>query len=313
MNPSRLTASSRTTTARLRGIGDRLFNPLFERIVAARVLDLHPVQKKGRGGVQPEPNPGAAVGLDRLPDLVRIEVGFKPGRVEPDLPGVAEEERTGPSHPGGPLLLLSENQVVHLPEPALLSGRFGRLGGQSRVGVKLQREVAVDDPEPAAEFGAQRFEEKEVGAAGGALEIAVFDQRRPGLRISFDPVVFRNLDEGRLRATRGAARRGRREPDDADHQRREAGDHRHPKGFGAGPPPPARLSGGLRFFLLSLVGHDLSSRLQARFRTDRSQLQSDYNAVFLFERRGRRKHPFWGVVENAKCFYTKDRYLERKG
>src|SRR3569832_425907 len=116
MNPSRLPASSRTAPARLGGIGDRLRNPLLERIVAAGVLDLHPVQKKGRGGVQPEPDPGAAVGLDRLPDLIRIEVGFKPRRVETDLPRVAEEERTGPAHPGGPLLLPPENQVVHLPE-----------------------------------------------------------------------------------------------------------------------------------------------------------------------------------------------------
>ena len=75
-----------------------------------------------------------------------------------------------------------EQQVVHLPERALVGGGLGRLGGELRVRVDVvQRQVPPHVPDVAVV--GQQFPDDRLGlAAVGALEVAVLDDgdRRAG-------------------------------------------------------------------------------------------------------------------------------------
>ena len=87
--------------------------------------------------------------------------------------------RTAPGR-AAQLVLVGEQQVVHLPERALGGRGLRRLGGELRVGVHVgQRQV----PPHVAEVGVgQQFAHDRLGlAAVGALEVAVLDDRDRGV------------------------------------------------------------------------------------------------------------------------------------
>jgi hypothetical protein len=106
------------------------------------------------------------------------------------------------------MLLIGEQQVVHLPELALLAGALGGLGGRERVGVGLlEREVAEDDAYAAREALEQQPHGRRGLLAGRALEIAVFDYHD---RRVLDPEgVIGGVDRyGQIRALKGGLGHG---------------------------------------------------------------------------------------------------------
>ena len=68
-----------------------------------------------------------------------------------------------------------EQQVVHLPERALLGGRLGRLGGELRVRVDVVQRQVPPDVADVAEVGEQLAHDRLGPAAVRALEVAVLD------------------------------------------------------------------------------------------------------------------------------------------
>jgi hypothetical protein len=77
------------------------------------------------------------------------------------------------------LLLMLEEQVVHLPEFPLGGGRLGCLRG--RRGARMhsgQREVAKTELETFSEMLSQGLDDLVRAAAVGALIVAVLEQRR---------------------------------------------------------------------------------------------------------------------------------------
>jgi hypothetical protein len=92
-------------------------------------------------------------------------------------------------------LLILEEQTVHLPEFALLAGRFGRLG--SGLGVRMDTgewKMAKDETELVSDLPPQLLKHRVGAAAMGTLEVTVLDQgHRSGRRPQ--PVIA--LAEGR--------------------------------------------------------------------------------------------------------------------
>ena len=74
--------------------------------------------------------------------------------------------------------LVLEEQVVHLPEPALRTGRLGCLGRQRRVGMDIdQRQMAEDEAQSPLEPFQQSADHGRCVTAIGAFEVTVLDQR----------------------------------------------------------------------------------------------------------------------------------------
>ena len=92
---------------------------------------------------------------------------------------------------GGPQrVLVGEQQVVHLPEPALGAGGLRRLGGELRARVHVvQRQVPPDVAE-VAELGEQLADDRLGLPAERALEVAVLDERHRGLLGAADVVAL---------------------------------------------------------------------------------------------------------------------------
>jgi hypothetical protein len=87
------------------------------------------------------------------------------------------------------LALPLEQQVVHVPEPALAARGFGRFRRQFRQRVQVrQRQVAVDQADAAEPF--VQAAQRDVGAgAVRALEVGIFDHRQRGVRRSAHVLV----------------------------------------------------------------------------------------------------------------------------
>ena len=74
------------------------------------------------------------------------------------------------------MTLVFEQQVVHLPELALSAGRLGGLRGVHCMRMRrLDREVAEDEADAAAEPLEHELDRGRGLFAGGALEVAVLD------------------------------------------------------------------------------------------------------------------------------------------
>ena len=74
------------------------------------------------------------------------------------------------------VILVFVEQVVHLPELAVLAGEFGSLGGHLGELVLLEREVAEDELEFVAEVLFELLNKGQNLFAGGALVVAILDQ-----------------------------------------------------------------------------------------------------------------------------------------
>ena len=152
------------------------------------------------------------------------------------------------------LVLVAEQQVVHLPELALGGGGLGRLGGHlgARVDV-VERQVAPDVAHVVA-VGRQQLADHLLGlTAVGALEVAVLEQRHRRVLGTADVVALGVDVLGEIEDVLGGAadlarpHRVGQPPDDREHDpadgRREhhSGERPEPRLVEA-PPVNARLA-----------------------------------------------------------------------
>ena len=107
---------------------------------------------------------------------MRIEIGGEARDVELEHLGVLLEVDALQAR------LPLEQHVVHFPEPALCAGTLGGLGGGQRKRMRLfEREVAVRETNLRAEMLQQHLDGRICQLAGGALEVAVFDDGHGGI------------------------------------------------------------------------------------------------------------------------------------
>ena len=87
------------------------------------------------------------------------------------------------------MILAGEQQVVHLPEPALIGSRFRCFGGELRLRVNVVQRQMAPDVTDVAVIG-QEFTHDRLGlTAVRALEIAVLDDGHGRLARAADVVV----------------------------------------------------------------------------------------------------------------------------
>ena len=143
--------------------------------------------------------------LDRL---AAGQAGGKLTFVQPQFTRQAEQRWFGILHT--PLVNGFEQQVVHLPEHALVCGALGGGRGYQRLGMHLQGQVFVHPQDLACVN--QRFVDRRLGLqavllAGRALEIREFDHHHAGLRVALVLVAGQG-DTGAVRVRQQAVRVG---------------------------------------------------------------------------------------------------------
>ena len=147
-------------------------------------MDEPPVGEEARGAGDALAHAEAEVAADARQVHPTVELAAEAVDVEAEVlrPG---DERAAPER-----ALVLEERGVHLPEPALGAGRLGGLRGLERVGVRRRdREVAEDEPEPAAQRLAHRLDLRVRGAAVRALEVAVLDEEQRRVAGAVDVVL----------------------------------------------------------------------------------------------------------------------------
>ena len=128
---------------------------------------------------------------------MRRRVAAEPFDVEAELLGVADQSvRTK-------RVLVPEQQVVHLPERALIGRRLGGLGGELGVRVDVVERQVPPDVSDIAEVGQQLPDDRLRLPAVGALEVAVLDDRHRRVDRPADVVALR-IDRS-IRSTIGSA------------------------------------------------------------------------------------------------------------
>ena len=127
---------------------------------------------------------------------VVVQVVGEPFDVESELLGVADEVAEGEG------VLVVEQQVVHLPERALVGGGLGGLRGKLGVGMDVAERQVPPDVADVAEVAEELADDRLRLPAVGTLEVAVLDKRdrrleRPAnvvaLRIDVDVEVDERL------------------------------------------------------------------------------------------------------------------------
>jgi hypothetical protein len=145
----------------------------------------HAVDEKCRGAVHPAADSATKI-VAHFPRVrSRRQLARQSLRVDTDSHRVEEEifllQR----------LLVAEEHVVHLPEPALRSRTLRRLGRRFGVGMRLgQREVAVNEPELIAHIAPDSLHYRIGASAVGAFEIAVFDERHRSIARAQRVIAF---------------------------------------------------------------------------------------------------------------------------
>ena len=139
--------------------------------------------------------------------------------VEAELLGVAAQVA------GSQLVLVVEQQVVHLPERALGGRRLGGLGGELGVRVDVGERQVAPDVADVAEVGEQLADDRLGPAAVGALEVAVLDHASPaprpgrgGGRARDRPATARSTSGSERPSRARIARRGGQQRGDAEDQ-----------------------------------------------------------------------------------------------
>ena len=103
---------------------------------------------------------------------------------------------------------MAQQQVVHLPESALVGGGLGGLGGELGVGVDVGAGQVPPDVADVPVAG-QQFAEDGLGlAAVGALEVAVLHEGDRCARGTADVVAVRVDGGGQIDDGAGGAERG---------------------------------------------------------------------------------------------------------
>ena len=108
---------------------------------------------------------------------VGIELGAEPRDVELEVGRRSAQVRVLERG------LVLEERRVHLEEPSLRAGGFGRFGGMAGMRVQvLEREVAEDEAELVRQDALELVDDGHRRAAVWTLVVAVFDQRHEGGR-----------------------------------------------------------------------------------------------------------------------------------
>ena len=145
--------------------------------------------------------------------------------VEAELLGVADQVVRAKR------VLVLEQEVVHLPERALVGGRLGGLGGELGVRVDVVERQVPPDVADVAEVAQELADDRLRLAAVGALEVAVLDDRdrrveRPAdvvaLRIDVDVEVDERLGGAEQGADPQAPRQQRRGAEEQPGEERRA-------------------------------------------------------------------------------------------
>jgi hypothetical protein len=106
-------------------------------------------------------------------------------------------------------VLVLEQPIVHVPEPALRTGGLGRLGRAFRVRVDLrQREVTIDEAQRGTKRRSDLLEDEMGGTAVRALEVPVLEQRDRRVHRAADVISLTD----RQRQARGTRAHDRRPP-----------------------------------------------------------------------------------------------------
>ncbi len=130
-----------------------------------------PLMKKARGAVHAAAHAVDEVALDLRQEAVLLEVAREATHVEPQVGRVRQQRGCLE------VLLVLEEQVVHLPEPSLRAGGLRGLRGQQRVRVELgEREVAEDEADPVSDSALEPLQLPVGASTEGALE----SRRTPG-------------------------------------------------------------------------------------------------------------------------------------
>src|SRR5260370_2247008 len=83
-----------------------------------------------------------------------------------------------PEHLLAERILVLEDQVMHVPELAMLGGKLSRFGGGLCVWMYFSpREVSKDKPQLFSELLLRRFDDRVCMSAVRTLVVAIFDQR----------------------------------------------------------------------------------------------------------------------------------------
>ena len=127
----------------------------------------------------------------------------EPLDVEAELLGVADQVARAER------VLVVEQEVVHLPERALVGGRFRGLRGELRVRVDVVERQVPPDVADVAEVAQQLADDRLRLPAVRALEVAVLDHRDGRVERPADVVALRvdvdvEVDERLGRAEQGA-------------------------------------------------------------------------------------------------------------
>src|SRR5207249_6123790 len=164
-----------------------------------RVVVSHAVDKKGRRPVDAAGD--AAAEVFPHPGLVHAaaELFAKPCDIETQVASVLDQILAVEGE------LPLEEAVVHLPELALRTRRFGGLRGVLRVRMAFaQREVPIHEAQAASHLLLDRFDDGVRAAAVRALVVAVLDQRNGRIRRALDVIPCAHRQRQRCR--RGALR-----------------------------------------------------------------------------------------------------------
>src|SRR5260370_41302766 len=87
-----------------------------------------------------------------------------------------------PEHLLAERILVLEDQVMHVPELAMLGGKLSRFGGGLCVWMYFsQREVSKDKPQLFSELLLKRFDDRVCMSAVRTFVVAIFDQSNRGV------------------------------------------------------------------------------------------------------------------------------------
>lgn len=133
--------------------------------------------KKDGVPLTPLATPPEEVLADTAPEGAGRQVADKQGKVQSGLDGVVGKVCIIQG------ILVLEEELVHLPEPALYAGGLGRFGGPHRVRMELRQREVTKRESDVLRVALQQRAENEIGlAAVGTLKVAVLDQGDGGVR-----------------------------------------------------------------------------------------------------------------------------------
>src|ERR1043165_8309953 len=146
-----------------------------------------PVEEEGGRSIHAADDATPELVPDRRRPSVGVELVPEPVERHPGGAGVLLEVGAGEA------VLVLEEAIVHLPEPALRAGRLGGLGGELGVGMRVgERKVPERDPDQVARQALELLENRVRPPAVGTFEVPILDQRHRSASVA--PAVVGLVD-----------------------------------------------------------------------------------------------------------------------